>query len=58
LPEAFFKNAMLWIQLSQVARWLKIDRSVLEWFQANSGDPKRSMNEVLREYVVAIDPQK
>jgi uncharacterized protein (DUF4415 family) len=24
---------------------------VLEWFQANSGDPKRSMNEVLREYV-------
>jgi uncharacterized protein (DUF4415 family) len=51
LPEAFFKNAMLWIQLSQVARWLKIDRSVLEWFQANSGDPKRSMNEVLREYV-------
>jgi uncharacterized protein (DUF4415 family) len=51
LTEAFFKNASLWIPPSQVARWLKIDLEVLEWFQANSGDPKRSMNEVLREYV-------
>jgi uncharacterized protein (DUF4415 family) len=58
LTEAFFKNASLRIPPSQVARWLKIDLEVLEWFQANSGDPKRSMNEVLREYVAAIDPQK
>jgi hypothetical protein len=51
LTEAFFKNASLRIPPSQVARWLKVDLEVLEWFQANSGDPKRSMNEVLREYV-------
>jgi uncharacterized protein (DUF4415 family) len=51
LTEAFFENAMLRIPPSQVARWLKVDLEVLEWFQANSADPKRSMNEVLREYV-------
>jgi uncharacterized protein (DUF4415 family) len=51
LTEAFFKNATLRIPPSQVARWLKVDLVVLEWFQANSTDPKRSMNEVLRDYV-------
>jgi uncharacterized protein (DUF4415 family) len=51
LTEAFFKNATLRIPPSQVARWLKIDLEVLEWFQANSSDPKRSMNEILRDYV-------
>ncbi len=51
LTEAFFKNATLRIPPRQVAHWLKVDRSVLEWFQANSGDPKRSMNEVLRDHV-------
>jgi uncharacterized protein (DUF4415 family) len=51
LTEAFFKNATLRIPPSQVARWLKVDLAVLEWFQANSMDPKRSMNEVLRDYV-------
>ncbi len=51
LTEAFFKNASLRIPPSQIARWLKVDLEVLEWFQANSGDPKRSMNEVLQDYV-------
>jgi uncharacterized protein (DUF4415 family) len=51
LTEAFFKNATLRIPPSQVAQWLKVDLAVLEWFQANSSDPKRSMNEVLRDYV-------
>jgi uncharacterized protein (DUF4415 family) len=51
LTEAFFKNASLRIPPSQVARWLKIDLDVLEWFKANSSDPKCSMNEVLREHV-------
>jgi uncharacterized protein (DUF4415 family) len=51
LTEAFFQNATLRIPPSQVARWLKIDPAVLAWFQANSSDPKRSMNEVLRDYV-------
>jgi uncharacterized protein (DUF4415 family) len=51
LTEAFFKNATLRIPPSQVARWLKIDLEVLEWFQVNSSDPKRSMNEILRDYV-------
>jgi uncharacterized protein (DUF4415 family) len=51
LTEAFFKNASLRIPPSQVARWLKVDLAVLEWFQANSSDPKCAMNEVLRDYV-------
>ncbi len=51
LTEAFFKNASLRIPPSQIARWLKVDLAVLEWFQANSSDPKRSMNEVLQDYV-------
>ncbi len=51
LTEAFFKNASLRIPPSQVARWLKVDLEVLEWFQANSSDPKCSMNEVLRDHV-------
>jgi hypothetical protein len=53
LTEAFFKNAALRIPPSQVARWLKVDLAVLE---ANSTDPKRSMNEVLRDYVAHQSP--
>jgi uncharacterized protein (DUF4415 family) len=51
LTEAFFKNASLRIPPSQIARWLKVDLEVLVWFQANSSDPKRSMNDVLRDHV-------
>lgn len=56
LTEAFFKNATRRIPPSQVARWLKVDLEVLEWFQASSTDPKRSMNEVLRDYVAHQSP--
>jgi uncharacterized protein (DUF4415 family) len=51
LTEAFFKNASLRIPPSQIARWLKVDLEVLAWFQDNSSDPKRSMNDVLRDHV-------
>ncbi len=56
LTEAFFKNAALRIPPSQIARWLKVDLEVLEWFQNHSSDPKQSMNEVLRDYVTHQTP--